>query len=81
MIAGHYESTITVKLNQQTKTHLTSVTSSRSYCNYYLHPVNMLDLCYHIYYYCIDDKNMQFDWLISGPPKAVLDQEIEGLFQ
>ena len=38
--------TITVKLNQQAKTHLNSILSS-SYCNYYLRPVNMLDLCYN----------------------------------
>ena len=38
--------------------------------------------------YCIANKNKRFDWLISGPSKAildrqedVLDREIEGVFQ
>ena len=39
-------------------------------------------------YYCSPDKNKRFDWLISGPSKAVLDHQkgvldrkIEGLLQ
>ena len=42
------KATITLKLNQQTK-----LISSSSYCNYYLHPVNVLDLCFNNIYYCI----------------------------